>query len=162
MADSLDPDPHGTRGSTVHHALDYRAKGEAGLNFAGFRKWCTAPKDEVRLRVLDWLKVLGDLWLQRMALAMHKDDSADGPSRHHHGGACRHKHPGRAHPAHPQATPGAPRTLPQGSSYLVAGIYRIVRWREVKLLLRYQSPAPAAHGALSLQMILSYHPRFYL
>jgi hypothetical protein len=24
MADALDPDPHGTRGSTVHHALDYK------------------------------------------------------------------------------------------------------------------------------------------
>ena len=89
----------------VDHALDYRAKGEAGLNFAGFRKWCTAPKDEVRLRVLDWLKVLGDLWLQRMALAVHKDDSADGPSRHHHGGACQHKHPGRTHPPHPRHPP---------------------------------------------------------
>ena len=29
MADALDPDPHGTRGSTVHHALDYKGEVKA-------------------------------------------------------------------------------------------------------------------------------------
>ena len=29
MADALDPDPHGTRGSTVHHALDYKKEVKA-------------------------------------------------------------------------------------------------------------------------------------
>jgi hypothetical protein len=81
----------------VDYSLDFREKGQVdGLSFAGFCKWCTSSNYVSKLRMLDWLKVLGDLWLQRMGLAKHADD----PTEHHHPAAGKHPHSGRAHPQH--------------------------------------------------------------
>ena len=56
-----------------------------GLSFDAFCKWCSSSNSVSKLRMLDWLKVLGDLWLQRMGLAKHADDEVD--TQHHHPGA---------------------------------------------------------------------------
>ena len=86
----------------VDYSLDFREKGQVdGLSFAGFCKWCTSNNNGSKLRMLDWLKVLGDLWLQRMGLAKHADD----PQDHHHPDACKQPHPGRAHPQHHSHAP---------------------------------------------------------
>lgn len=81
----------------VDYSLDFREQGQVdGLTFEGFCKWCTTNNYGSRLRMLDWMKVLGDLWLQRMGLAKHAND----PQQHHHRDACSHDHPGRIHPQH--------------------------------------------------------------
>ena len=81
----------------VDYSLDFREQGQVdGLTFEGFCKWCTSNTYRSRLRMLDWLKVLGDMWLQRMGLAKHAND----PMQHHHPASCQHAHPGRTHPQH--------------------------------------------------------------
>jgi Ca2+-binding EF-hand superfamily protein len=81
----------------VDYSLDFREQGQVdGLSFNGFCKWCSTNNDRSRLRMLEWMKVLGGLWLQRMGLAKHAND----PVQHHHPAACKHKHPGRFHPQH--------------------------------------------------------------
>lgn len=46
-------------------ALNFRqSKEENGIRLEGFEKWCTTENDTIRLRILDWLKSLGNEWLQ--------------------------------------------------------------------------------------------------
>lgn len=51
-------------------ALNFReSKEESGIRLAGFHKWCTTENDVIRLRILDWLKHIGNQWLERMSLS---------------------------------------------------------------------------------------------
>ena len=51
-------------------ALNFRqSKEENGIRLKGFENWCTTENESIRLRMLDWLKMMGNQWLQRMALS---------------------------------------------------------------------------------------------
>ena len=49
-------------------AMTFReSKEENGIRAEGFEKWCNSENETMRLRILDWLKMLGNQWLKKMA-----------------------------------------------------------------------------------------------
>ena len=48
-------------------AMTFReSKEENGIRAEGFEKWCNSENETMRLRILDWLKMLGNQWLKKM------------------------------------------------------------------------------------------------
>ena len=61
-------------------ALNFReSKEESGIRLAGFEKWCTTENDVIRLRILDWLKHIGNQWLERMSLSQAEREADSTP-----------------------------------------------------------------------------------
>jgi hypothetical protein len=59
-------------------------EGIGGLKLSGFERWCTSPDENVRLRVLDWLRRLGETWLQRILLSVEGRDQHYDLGHHGH------------------------------------------------------------------------------
>lgn len=61
-------------------ALNFRqSKEENGIRLKGFENWCNTQNETIRLRILDWLKMLGNQWLQRMALSQAEREQQSVP-----------------------------------------------------------------------------------
>jgi hypothetical protein len=62
---------------------DFQQGGGAGMGLDDFQRWCATGDEGAKLRMLEWLKLLGDQWLQLISLCAEERDQH--PANDHHG-----------------------------------------------------------------------------